>query len=87
MQALPWLLDNLIDVETPEDLARELVEQAMRSLAASDSSDSKAARTHLIAAIGREIEVAGPILSLPGSAGWWPWLVRPESARPRPPPS
>ena len=60
-----WLLDSLIDVETPEDLARELVEQAMRSLAASDGVDSKAARTHLMAAIGREIEVAGPILSIP----------------------
>ena len=62
---MPWLLDNLIDVETPEDLARELVEQAMRSLAASDGDDSKAARTHLVAAIGRAIEVAGPILSVP----------------------
>jgi flagellar biosynthesis protein FlhF len=60
-----WLLDCLLDVETPEDLARELVEQAMRSLAAGDCGDSKAARTHLVAAIGREIEVAGPILSLP----------------------
>ena len=37
----------------------------MRSLAASDAGDSKAARTHLVAAIGREIEVAGPILSIP----------------------
>ncbi|HEX4146407.1 MAG TPA: flagellar biosynthesis protein FlhF [Pirellulales bacterium] len=59
-----WLLDSLLDVETPEDLARELVEQAMRSLAASDAGDSKAARTHLVAAIGRELEVAGPILSI-----------------------
>ncbi len=59
------MLDNLTDVETPEDFARELVEQAMRSLAASDSDDSKAARTHLIAAIGRGIEVAGPIVSVP----------------------
>jgi flagellar biosynthesis protein FlhF len=63
--APPWLLDSLTDVETPEALARELVEQAMRSLAASEASDSKAARTHLVAAIGREIEVAGPILSMP----------------------
>ena len=30
----------------------------------SDGGDSKAARTHLMAAIGREIEVAGPILSV-----------------------
>jgi flagellar biosynthesis protein FlhF len=60
-----WLLESLIDVETPEDLARELVERAMRSLAASDAGDSKAARTHLLAAIGREIEVAGPIVSVP----------------------
>ncbi|HTU24169.1 MAG TPA: AAA family ATPase [Pirellulales bacterium] len=58
-----WLLDNLLDVETPAEFAHDLLDTAMRSLAAGDSGDSKAARTHLLATIGHEIAVAGPIVS------------------------
>ena len=57
---------DLIDVETPYDLARELVEQAMHESGGQRRGRSRRSpESHLLAAIGREIEVAGPILSVP----------------------
>jgi flagellar biosynthesis protein FlhF len=59
------LLCSLVDVETPEPLSRELAGQVMRKLPQSDWDDWQAAWPQLVETVSQEIEVAGPIHTVP----------------------
>jgi flagellar biosynthesis protein FlhF len=59
------LYADLIDVETPSDLARALVQQAMHGLSPSERDSLAICQSALLETIVRGIEIAGPIQTAP----------------------
>jgi flagellar biosynthesis protein FlhF len=59
--AFQRLFTDLIDIEAPYDVARDLAARVMRSLPADEWDHPQSVQSHLIATVGRGLEIAGPI--------------------------